>query len=531
MHFRICRHRNLLEIGDFTPIILCLEMLRIIPGKKLIPQKASLKYFKTLGEPIFFFNEGPSERITNFMDSDRLPDQSFTVEMWILNHVNSPVGAMMCLRDKMNNDVFPWMLGYYGDEIIFQLSTRSDKNQIKSKIEKGWKKYWGHLVATYDGKNMKLYVNGELQSNEPVQGKLNLNDNTRIELSGYFRNEPFMQISNLVKAGRIYNGAMNQEQIDERFKNLQKEVEEGALFPEILHFNAGPYLHYSTQNSVNLIWETNLFSSAHVEYGTSLPLDKRMDVENPLHIHELTLDSLASNTMYYYQVVAKTSDGREMSSGILTFKTAVEPEDPFSFCILGDTESRPHINHQLGEMVWEEKPDFILHLGDITDGGKKPHKFEWNYEYFTGIVPVASRIPIFPVPGNGEGDLYWYKKYHKLPEHEEYYTFHFGNAQFFMINSNEKDELIKGGKQYEWLKKELSNSHAMWKFVAHHHCPVSSDENDFGNTWKGEMSTNGDPRFDDMKTLYEMNEVDVVFFGHVHSYERTYPLKDGMVKF
>ena len=98
-----------------------------------------------------------------------------------------------------------------------------------------------------------------------------------------------------------------------------------------------------------------------------------------------------------------------------------------------------------------------------------------------------------------------------------------------MLNSNVREELKSGGVQYEWLKSQLLKSAATWKFVAHHHCPVSSDENDFGNTWEGEPSSGGDPRFDDLKKLYQDEGVDVVFYGHVHAYERSYPLTDGSV--
>nr|MBX2875460.1 metallophosphoesterase [Saprospiraceae bacterium] len=246
-------------------------------------------------------------------------------------------------------------------------------------------------------------------------------------------------------------------------------------------------------------------------------------------IQELRLEGLQTATPYYYEVEAIDENGEQMKSGRLTFSTAVAQEDAFSFCILGDTESRPHINQQLGKMVWGERPNFIMHLGDVTDGGKEPHKFQWTQEYFTGITPVASRIPVFPVPGNGESDLYWYNRYHALPEPESYYSFTFGNAEFFMLNSNERQELQLGGKQYEWLKNALEASTSQWKFVAHHHCPISSDENDFGDTWAGKESERGDPRFDDLKRLYEQFEVDVVFYGHVHAYERSWPLKDGQI--
>ena len=500
------------------------------PGNKIEHPKSEFKIFKTLGEPIYFHEQSPTQRLTNFLDNKDIPRENFSVELWFLNHVNLPVGALLCLRNPNKSDDIPWLFGRFNDDVIVEMANENNKRYtIETSIEQEWKKYWSHLVLTYNGNQLALYANGTLVKAIDVEGKLKIDGFTQVELAGYFENEPYMEISNLLKSGRLYNGVLNQNQVKERFTELKQLVEDGALFPNTLHFNAGPYLHYTTKESINVLWETNYLTKATISYGTKLPLDHKIDLDKPSFIHEVTLQELEPATLYYYQVTAETPNGDSMNSGVLTFGTADEDTQPFSFCIIGDTESRPHVNNRLGEMIWEERPNFIMHLGDITDGGKEPHKFEWNFEYFTGILPVASRIPIFPVPGNGEGDLYWYERYHRLPAPEAYYSFTYGNAEFFMLNSNADDELIKGGAQYEWLKKKLAESNAKWKFVAHHHCPVSSDENDFGDTWAGELSSKGDPKFDDIKKIYEEFNVDVVFFGHVHAYERTYPMKNGII--
>lgn len=499
------------------------------PGQMITPPTSRFQRFKTLGEPLVFYGALPTDRICDVLDPSQLPTGQFSVDLWLVNHVNLPVGALLTAKGKSANSDPSWLIGYHDQEIVFYVRTDQGVETLTAQIEKGWKKYWGHVVGTYDGTSMRLFFNGTLQAERKLAGSVHYDADSQLEFAGYFSKEPYMEISNLIKASRLSATAWDHSEIQTRFKQLADLVEAGSLFPSVFHFNAGPYLHYATTNSINLLWETNQLATAEVRWGTRIPLSESKKLDDPAYIQELTLEGLQSGTPYYYEVIVTNLAGEEMRSGILTFGTADEGDKPFSFCIIGDTESRPHINHRLGGMIWEERPNFIMHLGDVTDGGKKPHKFEWNYEYFQGITPVASRIPMFPVPGNGEGDLYWYNRYHRLPEPEAYYSFKYGEAEFFMLNSNAKKELQKGGAQYEWLKQKASASTATWKFVAHHHCPVSSDENDFGNTWKGETSTDGDPRFDDLKALYEELGIDVVFYGHVHAYERSYPLRDGQV--
>jgi 3',5'-cyclic AMP phosphodiesterase CpdA len=94
-----------------------------------------------------------------------------------------------------------------------------------------------------------------------------------------------------------------------------------------------------------------------------------------------------------------------------------------------------------------------------------------------------------------------------------------------MIDTNQK--VNPGSVQYIWLEKELANSDATWKFVCHHHPPYSSDENDYGNLWKTNQGNHGDLRARELVPLYEKYGVDIVWNGHIHSYERTWRLLRG----
>ncbi|MEY2983381.1 MAG: hypothetical protein RL562_3608, partial [Planctomycetota bacterium] len=75
---------------------------------------------------------------------------------------------------------------------------------------------------------------------------------------------------------------------------------------------------------------------------------------------------------------------------------------------------------------------------------------------------------------------------------------------------------------------ELAASTATWKFATHHHPAYSSDENDYGDMWTGK-STHGDLRARVLTELYDAHGVDIVFNGHIHSYERTWPIRAGKV--
>jgi len=141
--------------------------------------------------------------------------------------------------------------------------------------------------------------------------------------------------------------------------------------------------------------------------------------------------------------------------------------------------------------------------------------------------PLIRHVPFYPVLGNHEVNARNYYDYMSLPDPEYYYSFQYGNAEFFMLDTNKN--VGPDSQQYQWLDRALRKSKATWKIVCHHHPCFSSDENDYGDLWKTNQSTRGDLRVRKLTTLYDKHKVDIVWCGHIHSYERTWCIRDGSV--
>ncbi len=524
--------KNLVGDWNFTPPYSLERKAYNIPGPMIAPPKTPYTTLSTQAYPFLFHGEEPTQRMINFLPADQLPQGAFSIEMWLIDHVNQPVGALVTVKGRDIHEEPDWLLGYYEGDVIFTLITEDSPQGtlLHTEAKLGWKKYWHHLVATYDEQHMQLFYNGTLVKQTAVEKRVTDRlQHPELEMAAYLQQEPYMDLGNLVRSLRLYDCALNQEQVIQRFESLKDDVENGILYPGLFHYNAGPYLHYATPHSINLIWETDRPARAIISYGQQLPLTQQIVLEKPKTIQERTLEGLEAETSYFYDIQSISEEGDTISSGILTFSTAVRDSSSFSFALIGDTEARAHVNDRLAKLIWDERPNFALNLGDLTDGGFQPHKFEWNYEYFAGMRQLHSRIPVFPVAGNGEADLFWYKQYHKLPAPEAYYSFRYGNAEFFMLNSNEKaKEFAPGGLQYVWLENALKNSTATWKFVAHHHAPFSADEDDYGNAWEGPTHL-GDEEVRQIVPLYEKYGVTMVFFGHLHTYQRTMPIDRNLV--
>ncbi len=478
--------------------------------------------------PVVFMGMEPTDRKLHLLATESFPAGGFAIETLILDHVNQPVGALVGLLDHESPGRSPVTLTYWEEKLTVRLMVEGQAQPVllEYQMGDGLKEYLYHAVLSYDGRSANLYINGELKATGSAPGGLVIPRDAEFEAAAYLGNEPYMEMGNLVRQVRVHADPMAAAAVEERFAKVAEMIEEGVLYEDFFHFTVPPYLHFATQRSMNLLFETESASTAVVEWGTELPLEMSRTFDEPERMHEMTLEGLEPATAYLYRVMAMNEAGEQIESGLLSFRTAVEPGSAYRFAVFADTEARPHINNRIAQLVWSERPDFAMNFGDLTDGGFANDRFQWTHEYFAGMGALHGRVPVYTVPGNGESDLVWYGRYHRYPGPENYYKFEYGNATFFMLDSNRP--MGPGSEQYAWLEGELKNTETLWKFAGHHHPTYTSDENDYGNTWEG-GSAFGDDNVRGILPLYEGYGVDMVFFGHLHTYERSFPIKDGQV--
>jgi hypothetical protein len=93
------------------------------------------------------------------------------------------------------------------------------------------------------------------------------------------------------------------------------------------------------------------------------------------------------------------------------------------------------------------------------------------------------------------------------------FSFDYGGAHWTVLDSNSYVDWTDPELR-AWVERDLAAAKdAAWRFVAFHHPPFNSSRAHFG-----------DQRMRVLADVFEAGRVDIVWTGHVHNYQRTYPM-------
>jgi len=176
----------------------------------------------------------------------------------------------------------------------------------------------------------------------------------------------------------------------------------------------------------------------------------------------LSVKGLSPDTVYYYQV-----DGSREVHRFRTMPLKGSSSKPFRFNVIGDTQGQYDLE---GDMMLDKDrhelapdanladkaafnkvadamrrgpaPDFIAHLGDITDDGR--YSIELTREMFGALKHLLTLSPVYPVMGNHENHAPGFFRFFSIPAQKgppdapapAYYSIDWGDVHFIFLDSN-----------------------------------------------------------------------------------------------
>jgi predicted MPP superfamily phosphohydrolase len=152
--------------------------------------------------------------------------------------------------------------------------------------------------------------------------------------------------------------------------------------------------------------------------------------------------------------------------------------------------------------------EFVLMLGDNLYGDEDPEDYREKFEQpYQPLLDAG--VKFYAALGNHDDpNQRFYERFHMGGD--RYYTFNAStqSVRFFALDTNYMDP-----EQLRWLRTELESSNSEWTICFFHHPLYSSGERHGSNL----------PLRKTLEPLFVEHNVDVVFSGHDHVYERIKP--------
>lgn len=287
--------------------------------------------------------------------------------------------------------------------------------------------------------------------------------------------------------------------------------------PPELEISRGPYLQALGENSVEVIWLTNRPAVGGVRcVGED---GHRVEVNGPLGASQrIVLRGLRPATAYFYSVLA---DGLVMAQGdALRFRTASAPgQGRVRAVVVGDSGTGSMEQWRIATVMEGLDADLFLHTGDLF------YHSSPNFALFEPYRNLFSKTCFFPARGNHDLDLQHmdieWRDLFTIPNDDAarfgvYYSYDWGPAHFTVL------DYIRFGAdfsvQLDFIERDLADARErqMPWLIVYQHLPLYS-AGVYGNLVH--------PIRQRLPELCDRYGVDMVFSGHDHNYQRSYPVR------
>ena len=250
-------------------------------------------------------------------------------------------------------------------------------------------------------------------------------------------------------------------------------------------------------------------------------------------IHDAAMTGLAPGTEYHYRV----GDDVKGWSPVTSFTTAPDGDGSVRIGVVGDMDETDAARDVVAAMSTADL-DLVLFAGDLSYAYDATRFWdevdgdEWD-QWGRIYESVSSGTPTMFAVGNHENEerdgcegcgYEAYLNRVNMPflqsgsDSEFWYSFNFSLFHIVVISSEQ--DYSYGSAQYQWLESDLAAANSdreahPWLLALQHRPMYSSSESGHGSEIELRFS---------LEPLLVEHGVDIVFSGHDHDYERTFPV-------
>jgi len=290
-----------------------------------------------------------------------------------------------------------------------------------------------------------------------------------------------------------------------------------------------PYLTWVNDPNNSIVvnwWNPDATGDSTVDYGLTSSYGSTAYNSTVSNLHHVELTGLSSGTTYHYRI--RSSDGTIGNDE--TFTTSTGYPTSFKFAVFGDTQIYYDQHRAQCDHMVQKNPDFVLHTGDLVQYGDS--ETDWK-DFFKAEQNLSKSRVFMPTMGNhevqpgGQPYYYFFDLYADglaVPDNgmsaygPRTYSFDYGNTHHIIISSYQ----INAALERDWIAADLAaaaaNPDIEWIF-AYMHKPLYT-----AGQWPADKAV-----LALWGPVFDQYGVDMVFAGHNHIYERSYPINNDQI--
>jgi len=240
-----------------------------------------------------------------------VPQESITAEAWV--RVDEPLtwGGIVGIVQDNGSYERGWILGYRESKFSFALAGKEGNGRLTYLTAKAdfQPQRWYHVVGTYDGTTMRLFVDGSLENTSTTQrGSIDYPPKAFYEIGAYHDDDENFRLSGMIHEVCVYSDALSAQEVARRFTSKASRFPTPAAPPKTIRLAAGPWLQFIEPGVASIRWHTVGPSPTRLDYWLDNSPTKVEEAALKTE-HEVRLSGLRRNRVYRYVIYSKTNDG------------------------------------------------------------------------------------------------------------------------------------------------------------------------------------------------------------------------------